>query len=58
MTEHRELPRPPKVAGQILDAGLALTRLAPHEATLEEAFMSVTRSSLDYVATINGQEVA
>jgi ABC-2 type transport system ATP-binding protein len=40
------------------DAGLALTRLAPHEATLEEAFMSVTRSSLDYVATINGQEVA
>jgi len=24
MTEHRELPRPPKVAGQILDAGLDL----------------------------------
>ena len=39
-------------------AGLALTRLTPREATLEEAFMSVTRSSLDYIATINGQEVA
>ncbi|GAC1384449.1 MAG: ABC transporter ATP-binding protein [Marmoricola sp.] len=38
--------------------GLALTRLTPHEATLEEAFMSITRSSLDYVATINGEEVA
>ena len=39
-------------------AGLALTRLTPHEATLEEAFMSITRSSLDYVATLNGEEVA
>ena len=39
-------------------AGLALTRLTPHEATLEEAFMSITRSSPDYVATINGEEVA
>lgn len=39
-------------------AGLALSRLTPHEATLEEAFMSVTRSSLDYIATINGEEVA
>ena len=39
-------------------AGLALTRLTPHEATLEEAFMSITRSSLDYVATINGEAVA
>ncbi|MGN6162674.1 MAG: AAA family ATPase, partial [Marmoricola sp.] len=39
-------------------AGLALTRLTPHEASLEEAFMSITRSSLDYVATINGEAVA
>jgi ABC-2 type transport system ATP-binding protein len=39
-------------------AGLALTRLTPQEATLEEAFMAVTRSSLDYVATINGEAVA
>ena len=39
-------------------SGLALTRLMPHEATLEEAFMSITRSSLDYIATINGEEVA
>ncbi|MGN6721727.1 MAG: ABC transporter ATP-binding protein [Marmoricola sp.] len=45
--------------GQIAaTAGLALTRLTPHEATLEEAFMSITRSSLDYVATINGEAVA
>ncbi|HWU33354.1 MAG TPA: ATP-binding cassette domain-containing protein [Marmoricola sp.] len=45
--------------GQIAaQAGLALTRLTPHEATLEEAFMSITRSSLDYVATINGEAVA
>lgn len=39
-------------------AGLALTRLTPHEASLEEAFMSITRSSLDYVATLNGEAVA
>lgn len=44
--------------GQIAaQAGLALTRLTPHEATLEEAFMSITRSSLDYVATLNGEAV-
>jgi len=32
-----------------LGAGIALTELTPHTATLEEAFMSITRDAVDYV---------
>ncbi|GAB4003487.1 ABC transporter ATP-binding protein [Nocardioides ultimimeridianus] len=41
---------PSTAIGQVaLDAGIALGVLTPHAATLEEAFMSLTRDAVDYV---------
>ena len=41
---------PSTAIGQVaLEAGIALGVLTPHSATLEEAFMSLTRDAVDYV---------